>query len=201
MFSFFANKLTAASNNYIDWSRTAELLFSKHHRYSMEEIAIRGAMVCTTAVFAFLGNQYNDEEKTGCSNTTLTLAAGTLGLAVSHVFIVGPLAYKRYKINVECKKLINEIHLKAKELSDFSMPSLEIVLHRILASSLADENRSNATLTWSRRKTLLTNLKKAIEINDEKLLFLFRINDIEKIVEQLEIPPSHNRKLIKIISR
>ncbi len=193
--SFFSNKLTSLSNNYIDWSRTADLFRSRNHNYSTEQVVVRSAMILTTAASAFLGAYKNDEEKTHYSNTTMAIAAGTVGLALSHIFVVAPLIYKRYKMSADCKELVNEINNKARELPDITIHSLHILIDRILNFTLADEKRSNASLTWGRRKSLLNNLNTELGNKDEELLSLLNTGEIETILDNLKNPDSKSNVL------
>lgn len=180
MFSSFTNTLTSLSNDYIDWSRTADLFRSASHRYTTEQIAVRGAMIFTTALSGFLGAYYNDQEKTNVSNITASIVMGTLGLIVSHVYVVAPLVYKRYKVGQDCHRLINEI--KDKVDSDI----LDEVLNTIMSKSMATQTRSNSSQTWGRRKTLLTNLNNALEAQDSNLLNAIADNDLVSIMSIIE---------------
>jgi hypothetical protein len=166
MFSFFSHKfsntLTQISNHYIDWSRIGSLVTS-NHRYSLEELLTRSAIITATGVSAFLGYQYsNNTDENNYSSLTLTLAAGTLGFFVSHTIVIAPLIYKRYKINQQCQELIADMKTldnAMKETND----KLRNTINSIMQLSLADEKRSNASLTWGHRRTLLKNLKENLE--------------------------------------
>lgn len=185
MFSYFNNKLTAISNNYVDWSRTADLFRSGHHHYSTEQILVRSAMIITTGVAGFLGYQYsNNEKNTSCSNLTATIAAGALGLCASHVFVIAPLIYKRYKMNQECNQLITAIKVAAKEL-EVSSTILDKVLDQIMQLSLANEKRSSASLTWGHRKSLLNNLHDELTNKNNALLSALAKDNIDSIVDKL----------------
>lgn len=192
MFRFVTHKMTALSNNYVDWSRSADLLRSGNFKYNAEQVLVRGAMVFTTAVSAYLGAYFNDQEKTNCSNTTAAIAAGALGLLVSHVYVVAPLVYKRYKASQECKQLVEEI--KENAIPGLSDP-INKVIDDILKLTLATENRSNASLTWGHRKRLLNNLLNGLVNEDVHLIAALNTGDAESIMRVIENEPESASKL------
>lgn len=55
--------MTEKSKHYLDWSRTGELLFSGNHRYSSEELLVRGFIVFPIAASAYLGATRNNEKE------------------------------------------------------------------------------------------------------------------------------------------
>jgi hypothetical protein len=114
MFSFFANKLTHLSGNYVDFSRMSILLRSGH-RYNQEEILARGAVIAMTAASGFLFAYLNDENVTHCSDTTLAITGSVLGLIGAHR-IFGNSIFKRIKMGKECEALCESITAEAKEI-------------------------------------------------------------------------------------
>ena len=197
MYGFFTNKLTALSNNYIDWSRAAELIASGNHRYTHEQILIRSAIVATTAVSGFLGAYYNDSKKTQCSDLTIAIATSTLGFLLSHAYVAVPLINKRRKISQECDELIDEIKEKAKGITTISHDALNQLLDKIVTLSLADEKAARASQTWGYRKRLLTNLNKGLAIQHSDLLAILNTKDINGIMQTIQDEFESNCKLRK----
>jgi hypothetical protein len=166
MFGLFAKKLTEYSNHYLDWSRIGELLKSGTHRYSKEELKVRGSIIAFTAVSAFLGAYFNDKEKTRCANLTVALAAGLLGFTVSHTVALYPLIKKRLEMKQDCLRLMKEIEIKMKNstsLSQAERHSIQAVLEGIITLSLSDTQHSKASQTWGRRKHLLTKVSEHLD--------------------------------------
>jgi hypothetical protein len=164
MFSFFANKLTEYTNHYIDWSRSAELLQSGRPGYNKEELLRQGILVLSTAMSAFLGAYFNDEEKTQCSNLTLSIAAGVLGCVVSHLIVIAPLIKKRYAMSKDCDQLAKTIELQLKNnqpaMSQQDRDTIHSMIKWISEKSLSDNQHARASQTWGTRRSLLSNLSK-----------------------------------------
>src|SRR3990167_9986806 len=115
MFGHTYKVLTEASNHYVDWSRTGELVTSETHHYNQRELLVRGAMAAVVAAHAILGAYLNNPEKTGCGDLTIALASGVLGLAVAHVPVIYGLIKKRYDMSVDCDEIAARINKKLDE--------------------------------------------------------------------------------------
>lgn len=148
-----ANRLTQASDNLIDWSRTAEFLREGGH-YNRHQLAVRGGMLLTTLLAAWCGHHFNQENQTHCSDMTATLMAGTVGLALAHLPVVVPLFQKRYQARAACRQLIAEI-----EKNTGSQPESTEQIRRILETDCATEHHAKASQTWGLRKGQLEAMR------------------------------------------
>lgn len=167
MFNYFLNRATAATNNTIDFSRSADLIRSGQHSYTTEQMLVRGAMILTTATAGFLGAFLNDESKTNYSSITMSLVCGTIGLVLSHGFVIAPLVKKRMQMQRDCDAFVKEIKTLSAEKSEYR--NIEGIIKAILDLSMAKNNKSNASLTLGRHKSLLQRLKDKIKNNDDTL--------------------------------
>lgn len=165
MFGHTFKVLTEASNHYIDWSRTGELVTSETHRYNQHELTVRGAMAAFVAASAMIGAYLNNSEKTGRGTLTVALACGTLGLAVAHLPVVYRLFKKRYDVSVECKEIAARINAKlaSPQMSQQSREDIEQKIKCILSLSLSNDEHANASLTWGKRKALLVQLEQQLD--------------------------------------
>lgn len=183
MFGFF-NRLTYASNNYIDWSRIGELIKSGKHKYSNEEILTRSAIVATTALSGYLAMYFND--KSYCSNVTMAIAGGTLGFIVSHSIVIVPLVYKRYKASQECNELAAQIKVQGSDFKSHTQETIQETIHSILNLSMATTERSNASMTWGHRKMLLKRFHQGLLDENDNLLTALDQGDPQKVIQLIE---------------
>lgn len=185
MFGLFSKKATEYSNHYIDWSRIGELFQSRNHRYSNGEILLRGCMIALTAVSAYLGAYMNNEEKTHCSTTMVSIAAGALGFSVIHAAVILPLIKKRYEMNKECEKLVNEIEFKIakSDVLTLKYDAIHSVIQSVLELSLTDQAHGRASQTWGRRKNLLSKISAALD--DHQMNAEFWKDDANAIIHKL----------------
>jgi hypothetical protein len=149
------NKFTEYSNHYIDWSRIGELWASKSHQYSTRQLLDRGIIVAFTAVCGYLGNYYNEEEYSGCSNTAVTLATSLLGFTVSHAVIIIPLIQKRYAMQQECTQYRLAIEQIIAEPDCTYRKEVGALMEIIMNTSLGDAKHAKASETWGHRKNTL----------------------------------------------
>lgn len=186
MFRSISKNLTEYCNHYVDWSRIGELLHSGKHRYSKSELLVRGAIIASTAISAFLGAYLNDEEKTGYSDGSATLAAGIAGFVLSHTVVIVPILKKRYDMSSDCKKFANEITLKMEnhpKLSSASRQAINSLVTHISKISLSDEKHGKASQTWGKRKKILSLLNEKLDdINLDEGIWL---QDPEVVLKQL----------------
>lgn len=158
MFGHVYKRATEWSNHYLDWSRFGELLVSDHHKYSRDEILIRGVMIGCGTVSAMLGYYYNDKEKTQCADLTFAVISGFVGFTISHIIAISPLILKRLQMQWACDDYIAQIHTKLdKKVPPVSAEGLAIVkgvIDKIYALSLSNDKHANASLTWGERKRL-----------------------------------------------
>src|SRR5436190_7207880 len=94
---------------FIDWSRVGMFVRSGTHRYSAEQILTRSLMIGFGALSGYLGYQYNDEKRTHCSSSTFSIVTGVIGFLASHTYTMYPIVKKRWDMNAECDKRIQEI--------------------------------------------------------------------------------------------
>ena len=149
------------SNNFIDWTRSADLI-NTSHRYTSQELLIRGGMILCTFVSGALGVYLSDREHSTCSETAMVAAGSTLaGLIASHTLVLIPLISKRCKVSNECKKLVEEIRdiLDKTDATDEVKQSTEFEINKILSSVQSKNDRANASKTWGARKRELQDLK------------------------------------------
>lgn len=157
MLSKITNKLSDLSGGLIDWSNSANLLRSGIHHYTNEQSIVRGAMALTIAAFGLLAVHHNDPNKSNHSNLVMGIAGATFGLVVSHIYVVAPLFYKRYKASKECGQLLQSIRAKAKE-AGISDDTINAKIGKITGLSLADKSGSHVSQTWGRKLALLSEL-------------------------------------------
>lgn len=163
MFASFSNTLTKMTNHYIDWSRVGNLVRSGTHRYSTQELVTRGSILAATAVSAFLGAYYNDEETTNRSDGMAALAAGLAGFVLSHTLVIASLIKKRCDASAECNKQIREINVILERINTPNVSAaVKAVIDHIQTMSLSNNNHSNASATWGRRLALLTRVKELL---------------------------------------
>lgn len=154
------NRLTELSNHYIDWSRVGELLQSTSHRYDKNQFLVRAFITSGVAVSAYLGYYFNNEEKTGCSNTIFSVATGFISFTFLHTIVVLPLIMKRHAMGQACARLVEDIRQLSE--NDVNLPfknTIGQVVQEILEFSLSDAHHSRASETWGRRKNLLEKFK------------------------------------------
>jgi hypothetical protein len=154
-------KLTHSSDHLIDWTRTGELLTSDKHKYSKEEIMIRGSIVLATAFSALLG-YYAHKNKNSRTKMTASVAYGLCAFIITHGIAIIPVVHKRYELREECENLKKQIRHKANELAILS-ESIEKLLGFISEVNLENGYRANASQTWGHRKVLLQNLYSRLE--------------------------------------
>ncbi|MDR3477273.1 MAG: hypothetical protein P4M14_04505 [Gammaproteobacteria bacterium] len=179
MFGFFSKKMTEHSHHYLDWSRVGELLRVGNHRYSQDEIIMRGGIIACTALSAFLAGYFNNPEKTNCSTSTLSIIGGVFGFTLSHAIVIYPLIKKRREMSTDCHNTVNAIH-------KMDMPhqeKIQAVITHILNLSLSNDKHSNASQTWGRRKYLLNKLHE--QLKDQQTPLDFNYDSIEEIVAKL----------------
>lgn len=174
MFGHTYKVLTEASNHYIDWSRTGELVTSETHHYNQRELLIRGAMAAFVTASVVLSAYLNNPEKTGCGDLTVALVSGVLGLAIAHIPIVYPLFKKRQNISMDCEEIIARINetLATHPISQQKRDDIADDIQAIMSLSLSNDEHANASLTWGTRKSMLMQLEKQIdehEYDDERL--------------------------------
>jgi hypothetical protein len=193
MWGFFSQRLTEFSNHYVDWSRIGELLKSGTHRYSKEELIVRGEIIAFTAASAFLGDHLNNPEKTGCTDLTISIAAGVIGFVVSHTVAISYLMSKRHEMSKECARLVTEIKVKMQEmqppLSQLDYRSLNELIIDIQEVSLSDKSHSRASQTWGYRKNLLAEVSNSFHQNEiaEVILQKGKISAITQNLQSLLI--------------
>ena|SRR3990167_6849624 len=167
MFGHMHKPLTEYSNHYVDWSRVGELLGSGAHRYSHDELLVRGGIIAFTAASAMLGAYLNDETKTGYGGLAIVVASGLLGFFVSHAVAIYPLVSKRMAMRQECDNIEASIHRKIDEmsasLSSDDRQLIQAVIDRIKTFSLTTDQRGNASQTWGTRKRLLGNFAECLD--------------------------------------
>ncbi len=156
MFGHYAKTMTESSGHYLDWSRTGELLLSAAHRYSCDELLVRGFIVASIAISAYLGAAQNNEEKTHCSSLTMSFAAGLTGFVVSHAIVLIPLVKKRYEMSMECQRIADEIKKTTSQL--LYAKEVAALVDHISRLSLSDEQHGNASMTWGTRRRCLLQL-------------------------------------------
>lgn len=196
-----ANTLTKLSNNYVDWSRTGDLFFSGLHRYNIKQTAVRAAMLITTATAAYLGAALNNPAKTNQSDIVMAVAAGMLGMIVSHIFVIAPLIHKRYAQNQACKKLIDDIYHSIQENPGaISVETVKDVIESILNHTLQDDKHSNASMTWGLRRRMLSTFDALLKNRDEALISILSQGNIHKVLDTLKQQLSHqtNEPLISL---
>ena len=157
------NRMTAACNYYLDWSNVAVLFKSGTHRYSREQLLVRGGMISFATLTGFLGYYFNDSKKTNCSSLTLAIATSFAGFLLSHTVALYPLVTKRRGMADDCQATINAIRTSLKTLSPEKAQHFENEISIIMTSTQSDEKHSNATQTWGSRKRLLLALKDLVE--------------------------------------
>lgn len=165
MFGYFSKQLTKASSHYIDWSRIGELAASNSHQYSRDELLTRAGMITATGVLGYLAAAFNDEEKTGCTNMTMSLIGAGLGFVASHAVVIYPLVKKRLEMSESCKVLSREILSKFKDSDQYTEENeekLSGLIQEILSQSCADEAHSRASQTWGYRRRLMNNLNELL---------------------------------------
>ena len=168
MFGHTYKTLTEASNHYIDWSRTAELLTSETHHYNQHELLVRGTMAAVVAASGLLGAYLNNPDNTNCSTLTVAIASSVLGLAIAHIPVIYTLVSKRYSMSTDCDELAARIDNTLEKMSDLSQETREqvnAVKMFMMTLSLSNDEHANASLTWGTRKKLLTQLAEQVETN------------------------------------
>ncbi|STX52792.1 Uncharacterised protein [Legionella busanensis] len=168
-----AQSLTEWSNFYIDWSRVGELLRQGTHRYTRQELIQRGIILISIGAGGYTGYNYNNQNSSLMSGL-YSMSGCFVGFVVSHLVVIAPLIYKRYQLSQECADKQKIILDSLQELKSHS-PNQEIAnnligliathVQTIMTMNLSTESRANASLTWGRRRSLLTNL--ATKLNDD----------------------------------
>ena len=170
MFGHVYKWLTEASNHYVDWSRVGELLASSTHRYSRDELKVRGGIAACAVASGLVGAYLNDEEKTHYADLTLAMASGLLGFVVSHVVVIYPLIKKRIDMRNTCVALVEKIGRQVEDLDvdvrELCRASVNEVIQSIDTLSLSNDKRANASLTWGARKTLFRRLSDKLAEED-----------------------------------
>ncbi len=171
MFGRLHQPMSSFFNYYLDFSRVGELVAANRHRYSNQEIAVRGGIVAATVASGLLGAYLNNPEKSGWGDFTLAAASALLGFVVSHTVVIVPLIQKRMKRASECEKIINEIR-ETMDHAGFS-PSKKADVNQhiqvIMNTTLSDDRHSHASQTWGNRQRLLRELQASL-INEKSIL-------------------------------
>ncbi|STX30114.1 Uncharacterised protein [Legionella beliardensis] len=161
-----ANTLSSWSNYYMDWSRVGELLREGTHRYSWHELIQRGTILASMGEGLYLGYNYSDSDS-WLNRGLYSMSGCFVGFVVSHLVVIAPLIYKRYQLSQDCteaqKMILNSLQdLRAypndSELIDSIIDLVTTQVKAIMEMNLSNEKHSNASLTWGKRRTLLTNL-------------------------------------------
>jgi len=194
MFSFFYNKMTEASNYYVDWSRASALLKSGNHRYTAQEIMVRGFIVGVTGVAAYLGAYLNDEKNSPLSDLTVAIASGTLGMIISHIAVIAPMMKKRHGMQVEGdqfhKEIIAKIQLISPPISNECHHSINTVIESIFKMSVDHDKHVGASQLLGRRKNLLSKISASLD--SDQFDPEFWKQDAASIIASLQEKPAHN---------
>lgn len=163
-----ANKLTALSNHFLDWSRVGSLIASGTHRYSWHELVQRGFIITSMGVGAYSGYQYSDEESLGLTSGLYSMAGCFVAFAVSHCIVLAPLVYKRKLMQQQCQEsektvlsllnTLNEVALDKdldKEQVASLMKQVTSVVGDTLSLNLSDDAQARASQTWGMRARLM----------------------------------------------
>ncbi|WP_419419622.1 hypothetical protein ACNVED_14140 [Legionella sp. D16C41] len=163
--------LTQWSNYYIDWSRVGGLLRQGTHRYSWNELMQRGIILASIGAGGYAG--YNAANQNSAFMSGLYSMAGCFtGFVVSHLVVTAPLIYKRYQLSQECMEAQKVILNALQDLKDYLpnneninqlIPVISTHVDTIMNMNLSKGERANASLTWGRRRTLLTNLAEKLK--------------------------------------
>ena len=166
MFRQVTRFFTQASHNTIDASNSVALL-REGHRYSAKELFIRAGIITCSVVAGYLAYTLNDEEKTHCSNTTLSITSTALGFFIAHTAILWPKISKRRELSAAAQTKVAEIN---QLLTGGPQDTVSVIKPQVLATvnciqqlSLADDKLDRATQTLGMRKRLLTALVEQLQ--------------------------------------
>jgi hypothetical protein len=153
----FLNKKT---DYLINWNRVGNLLFS-NHRYSPQELIVRGFVVTCTAAGGFLA--WNNSEKGGAMPFLL---GASLAWTLAHAVVISPLVYKRLKAKWGCKEHIKSINDQLNEQdNDFTQ-----LVYQTIDKILSHASEKSPSAVWGKRERLLNNLQRWIEEQDSSIL-------------------------------
>ncbi|WP_131782566.1 hypothetical protein [Legionella gresilensis] len=161
-----AQTLTESSNYLIDWSRVGELLRQGTHRYSWHELIQRGVILVSIGAGGYAGYNYSNQSSSFMSGL-YSMSGCFVGFVVSHLIVIAPLIYKRYQLSQECadkQKIILDslqelkIHSPNQDINNSLIDLISAHIQTIMTMSFSTGSRANASLTWGRRRTMLTNL-------------------------------------------
>lgn len=189
MFTFFAKKMTHYSGYLLDWSNFAVLARSSTHRYSNEQIIVRGIMATFSAASGLIAAHYNDEERTGCSDITVGLTLAMVALCVAHPIAMIPVITKRYLMKKDANDLIEQIENQFP--SDSDQDKLIRQVAKTLGNSTLPNDKAKASQTLGARKRWLTTLRDLLIHSEDlshftnktegEIVSIFINNDIEEL--------------------
>ncbi len=186
------SKLTQDSNELVDWhnigglakQRTQESFLGLWTHYSWRELFIRGGIIGTTCLLAYLGAMHGSEEQHLALTVGKSLAGGVIGFVSSHYVAVQPTINRRNQIRVQTAELqagIEEIGLRQLEQHyPLGTTSLRLQLcndlleltNLIIDSKLPTEQRGDNIRNLALRKSVMRSIKETLldQIDAEKPL-------------------------------
>lgn len=170
--------LNRMCGNLLDWNRVGQLLISAKHRYSGEEVRIRGMMVAAVCLGTVIGG-FTLIKLFGSNKYMAYAGSALISFIITHAVALERIVAKRIQMKSEIAQLQGELYIfKCDYLRDELAEIVEKLTNKITEIE-SKNNASSETLGMRKRllTTLLSSLRKDIQLNTDQSTMVEKYNN------------------------